>query len=169
MKKITKFSIILIALLMIAGLDSFAQRGRGMTERRVDQGTTFVCQYIPNLTEDQQEQLSELRTEHLKEMQEYRNKINENRARYRTLVTQEPADRGAINEKIDEYTELKNQMMKLQAAHRQQIREQLTEEQKVYFDARAGRRGSHAVSQRRPGGRGHSGHPQRTPGSGRGW
>ncbi len=163
----TKLTIILVAFIMVTGIDAFAQRGRMMVERRDERGV-FVCPYIPDLTEEQQSQINELRTAHLKEMTEFRNRINENRAQYRSLITGTPADRSDINANIDEYTETRNQMMKRQAAHRQEIRNVLTEEQRVYFDARAGsRRGQammHRGAQRRS-----AGHPSRTPMMRRGW
>ncbi len=159
-----KLTIILAALLIVTGMDAFAQRGRRMISRDY-QGV--VCPYIPDLTEEQQSRITELRTSHLKEMQEFRNKVDENRVQYRSLVTGDPANRNAINDKIDEFTELKNQMLKKQTNHRQEIRNLLTEEQRVYFDSRRTDRRGPAM---RGGGMSRRfGHPSRAPMMRRGW
>lgn len=161
---IKRLTIILAALLIVSGMDAFAQRGRRMISRDY-QGV--VCPYIPDLTEEQQSRITELRTAHLKEMQEFRNKIDENRVQYRSLVTGDPANRSAINEKIDEFTVLKNQMMKKQANHRQEVRNILTEEQRVYFDSRTNARRGPAMRGGRMSRR--FGHPSRAPMMRRGW
>ena len=44
----------------------------------------------------------------------------------------------AINANIDEITKLQNQMMKKAAEHRQQVRNLLTDEQKLWFDSHVG-------------------------------
>lgn len=164
-----------IILLMATATDAFAQRGRGLD--RVG-GLEQVCPNIPNLTEEQQQQITELRTAHLKEMQSKRDQIDVNRAQYRALMRGDRADMDAINANIDERTELRNQMEKTQAAHHQAIRNLLTEEQRVWFDAvprgfsRAGARPGPGMRQAAPyggrGGRG-AGVMRNRPGSRRGF
>ncbi len=147
-----------IILLMATATDTFAQRGRGFD--RVG-GLEQVCPNIPNLTEEQQQQITELRTGHLKEMQSMRDKIDVNRVQWRALMRGDRADMDAINANIDERTELRNQMEKMQATHHQAIRSVLTEEQRVWFDSvprgfsRAGARPGPGMRQAAPyGGRG---------------
>jgi Spy/CpxP family protein refolding chaperone len=65
--------------------------------------------------------------------------MNELRARKRTLNTTDKADLTEINSVIDQMTEVHNKMMKASAKHLQEVRNLLTEEQKVYFDSMAGR------------------------------
>ena len=121
-----------IILLMATATDVFSQRGRGMDRRG---GMEQVCPNIPNLTEEQQQQITDLRTAHLGEMQSLRDQIDVNRAQYRALMRGDRADMAAINANIDERSEIRNQMEKKQAEHHQAIRNVLTEEQRVWFDA----------------------------------
>jgi len=129
-------SILLLAALFMGFQLLQAQPGRGKMDRGPRMGYNQDCSIIPDLTEAQKEQIQKLRTAHLKVMQDFRNQVGENRARYRTLMTAAKADQKAIDANIDEYTKLRNQMMKKQAAHRQQIRNLLTDDQKVFFDNR---------------------------------
>ncbi len=144
--------VLAITLLMITGLDAMAQRGRGMDRRG---GLEQVCPNIPNLTEEQSQQITELRTAHLKEMQTYRDQIDINRAQYRALMRGDRADMGAIDANIDQRAEIRSQMERKQASHHQAIRSLLTEEQRVWFDAAPGgvMRGA-GMRQAAPGGRG---------------
>jgi len=126
-----KLMAILFSVVLLAGTGSIlqAQPGQG-----AGQGQGYWCKAIPGLTEDQQKQIDELRTDHLKKMTSFRNQIRENRAHYQTLMSEENVDMNAVNKNIDAYTSLRNSMMKESAAHRQSVRNLLTDEQKVYFD-----------------------------------
>jgi Spy/CpxP family protein refolding chaperone len=159
MKKWSAKTIILlsVALLMATGFDALAQRGRGMARQGViNRGgeTGWVCPGIPNLTEEQSEQLTELRTAHLREMQTLRNQIDINRAQYRALISADDANMSAVNANIDERTAIRNQMEKLQASHHQSVRQLLTEEQRVYFDSSRRMGTRQAMVNPVPGGRG---------------
>ena len=134
-------------LLMATGVDSIAQRGRGMPRMG---GMQQVCVNIPGLTEEQSSQIMELRTAHLAEMQSYRDQIDINRAQYRSLLRSQ--DMSAIEANIDERTSIRNQMARKQAQQHQAIRGLLTEEQRVWFDAAP--RGPGAGAGMGPGGRG---------------
>ncbi len=94
---------------------------------------------IPDLTDQQKEDIKKLRLEYIKKMTPLKNELNENRAKHKTLMTSEKADMGAINKNIDEFTSIKNKMMKLKAKHKQSVRKLLTEEQRIMFDSRAGK------------------------------
>ncbi len=135
-----KLTVLALAILMLAGTQGFAQRGRNFKSNvnrpyRND-GTSWR---IPDLTADQETQIEALRVDHWKEMNNYRNQMNEFRARKRTLNTIDKADLKEINSVIDRMTEVHNKMMKASAKHRQDVRKQLTDEQKVYFDSRPAR------------------------------
>lgn len=121
----------MIVLLLVILLSStvFGQASRG--------------QYmgIPGLTGDQKTQIEKLRTAHQKDMLVLKNQIAENRAHYRTLMTADKPDMNAIDKNIDEYASLRASMMKKQAAHRQDIRKLLTDEQRLAFDSRKGGKG----------------------------
>ena len=106
-----------------------------------------------NLTEDQQAQMKSLHLKLQQEMLPIRNKLGENRARYRTLSTAANADMKAINKLIDANSQLDASMVKLQAANQQAVRKLLTEEQRIIFDSREFHRGERR-SERHPGQRG---------------
>jgi Spy/CpxP family protein refolding chaperone len=89
---------------------------------------------IPGLSEDQKAQIQKLRVSHLKDIQVIKNQIGENRAHYKTLMTSENPDMNAINKNIEEFGGLRTQLLKKQAAHLQDVRKLLTEEQRLIFD-----------------------------------
>ena len=128
--KITKIKqTLFLALAFFLGTSAYAQRGPGNGQMR--------CESIPDLTEEQQTQIEDLRIEHWKKMQDYRNQIRENRARYITLTTSQQPDQKAINKNIDEWTGLKGEMMKEKTSHGLAIRSLLNDEQKMWFDKNA--------------------------------
>lgn len=100
----------------------------------INPGMPAWCSCIPGITSDQEEKIRKLQTEHLKEMQNYRNQLNENRARYQTLMTAVQPDMKAINANIEERSKIKAEMEKKRAAHLQAVRQVLTDEQRVIFD-----------------------------------
>lgn len=124
--------LLAVMLLLVTGVDSLAQRGWGMDRRG---GFEQVCPNIPNLTEEQRSQIMDLRTDHLSEMQSYRDQIDVNRAEYRALMRGDRTDLDAINSNIDERANIRSEMEKKQATHHQAIRDLLTEEQRTWFDA----------------------------------
>jgi Spy/CpxP family protein refolding chaperone len=129
-----------VLLILTFSLMAFAQPGTGRGEGRrwANDGPAFKerCMNLPNLTDEQKEKISDLRTKNMKVMLEKRNIFNEKRAKLQTLQTADKADMGAINALIDEIAEVKADMAKQRAAHRQAIRSLLTDEQKVIFDSR---------------------------------
>jgi Spy/CpxP family protein refolding chaperone len=129
---IKMFLLPVFILLMASSLDAVAQRGRGMGRMG---GMQQVCPNIPNLTEEQRSEIMQLRTQHLSEMQSYRDQIDINRAQYRGLMRSGVSDMSAINSNIDEHERIRSQMAKKQADHLQTVRSHLTEEQRIWFDA----------------------------------
>lgn len=141
MKTMKKTSILTIAILMIAATSIFAQRGRYYSDSETRYGRSMMCNLIPDLTEDQETKIEALRVDHLKEMNNYRNQMNELRAKKQTLMTSDNLNMNEINSVIDQMTGVHGKMMKASAKHRQDVRNLLTEDQKVYFDSRL-RRGN---------------------------
>ncbi len=137
-----------MALILSMSLNSYAQGQNRQCNR--DMQKSGVCNNIPDLTEDQQAKIKELRLEQMKLAQDFKNLMGENKAKYRTLMTADKADMTAINKNIDEQTAIKNKMMKAKAKHKQAIRSLLTEEQRIIFDTRVGKKGK--------GHRGHKGY-----------
>ena len=155
-KNVKRTTVLMLAFLMLAGTQLFAQRGRNL---RNDVNRPYqnrqTCWRIPDLTETQQTKIESLRVEHWKEMNNYRNQMNELRARKRTLNTTAQTDMSELNGVIDQMTDVHNKMMKKSAKHRQDVRKELTDEQKVYFDSRPARgQGYNRGANRRGGGYG---------------
>ncbi|MDX9695901.1 MAG: Spy/CpxP family protein refolding chaperone [Bacteroidales bacterium] len=132
--KTQKISITMIslALLMFISSDMFAQRGNRNNNFDREPGT--YCSNIPDLTPEQETKIEALRVDHLKKRTDYRNQMNELRAKKQTLMTTDKSDLNAINGIIDQMTGLQNKMMKEKAKHNQDIRSLLTDSQKIYFD-----------------------------------
>ncbi len=123
------------ALVILIGLGAaFAQKGPRYGEGHQGYGQGPLN--LPGLTDDQKEQIETLRAENLKTMLPLRNTLQEKKARLMTLQSAEKADMKAINGLIDEISAIKTQMAKQRAAHHQQVRSVLTDEQRVVFDSR---------------------------------
>ncbi len=161
------FSFVLLASVILLSVEVMAQRGarggmrqdarpqqRALQDERQQmrgQGIEY-CTFIPDLTDEQIDAISDLRTEKLKKSTDHRNQMAELRARKRTLMTSDSPDMTKIDAIIDQMTDLRKAQLKSNARHHQQVRGLLTDEQKVYFDAR-GQRGRGNFDGRR-GGRG---------------
>lgn len=96
---------------------------------------------IPGLTDDQKEKIRDLRTAHLKEVAPIRSEIRVNNAKIDALMIGDEPDMGAIDKLIDDNGTLRTDIRKKSVAHRLAVRNLLTDEQKVFFDARTGHRG----------------------------
>lgn len=150
--KTQKILSVLAAVTLVLGLSTsvFAQRGQGMQgqgqgmmngqgqgrmmNQNMQKGAT--CAYL-NLTADQQAQVTNLRTALMQQNLPLRNQLGEMRAKMQTLQTGDKQDLKAINKLIDDMSSVRAQIMKNAAAHRVAVRNILTDEQKVLFDARA--------------------------------
>ena len=155
MKQSHKFITLFIAVfLMVASGTAMAQRGGGINRKplgRADRPRAQMqYQRIPDLTDEQQAQIKDLRIDHMQEMTRFRNKLAEKRASLRGSQTQDDPDMNTINTTIEEMGQVRIRMHKAQAAHHQKIRNTLTEEQRAIFDARQmkrrGRPGSHCYN-----------------------
>lgn len=90
---------------------------------------------LPNLTDEQKEQIKAIRLNGQKEALPLRNELMEKKARLRTLTTSEDYNENSVNNTIDDISELEASLMKLRQNHRQEVREILTEEQRIVFDS----------------------------------
>ena len=134
-------TLLIVAILTISSANALAQRGRGMKGmsmpgERMQRFQQACTQMIPDLTEEQKTQIQELRVEQMKQMTTFRNQLMEKRARLRTLETQDKPDMNAINSVIEDMGEIRTNMQKNRAEHRQEVREILTDEQRVFYDNR---------------------------------
>ncbi len=145
MKTLKMKSILLFVAVMLITIntDLFAQRGygRGMGPG-LAQGQEWGCMaFIPDLTDTQKDKIESFRTNHLKNMTTMRNQMFEKRTKLRTLQTADNVNMVAVNSTIDEMSALRAKMQKERANHHQDIRSILTDDQRVYFDARGFGRG----------------------------
>ncbi len=135
-------SLVVVAITGLITTGTFtakAQPGPRWADKGVqEQG--YYCR-IPNLTDDQQKKLNDLRTKHLKEVTPLKNELNEKVARLRTLESADKQDIDAINKTIDDISALKAKLMKKRVSHRAEVSQILTDDQKVYFNAQGGQRG----------------------------
>lgn len=123
MNTIIKAGVFLLAILMVSSLNAQPNR-RGMAYGDGEGRFAYL-----NLTEAQSGQITQLRTEHYNTMKPLRAKLDEMKAKERTLLSEETVDLKAVENVIDQQTELLNQMRKLQTRHQLAIKEILTDEQ----------------------------------------
>ena len=144
-RKMKTILIMALAIAMIGGTSTFAQRGQGM---RFGGGQGYgynagICTgFGLNLTEDQQNQMNEMRVAHMKTVQPVRDQLLELRAHQRTLMNAENTDQKVINKNIDEITKLQNKLMKVGSEFQLKVKSILTDEQKVMMQSRQGRFGN---------------------------
>lgn len=130
---------LLVALVMLSvNPEAFAQKGCHQKSGQGNPGHKGACIHaeLPDLSEEQQVKIKELKTAHMKAMLEHKNELNEKNARLKTLQTAENVEMNKINKVIEEIGSIKTEMAKKKAAHHQEIRKLLTEEQRVHFDAK---------------------------------
>ncbi len=140
MKKLKSVSIgmLLLAFLFNVNTTAFAQMGHGKGMGHSDKA---MCNNIPDLTSDQEAQMEKLKIVHMKKMLNYSNQVNEKNARLQTLRATVDVDMNAINSTIDEMSVIKASQQKDKEQHLQDVRNILTDTQKVYFDKNHRNRG----------------------------
>lgn len=136
-----KFKLQSLALLIIATLLSFSTFAQDGNDKCPANGKETKCSNIPNLTPDQQTKITNLKTSHMKEMQDFKNQLGEKEAHLNTLRTADKPDMAAINKTLDEIGVIKVNMSKKREQHIQDVRSLLTAEQKVYFDSKGHHKG----------------------------
>ena len=148
---------LLLGFLLVTAVNAQSrQGGRWQGSYGTGEGMGHRLAWL-ELTEEQQEEITSLRTQHSKEITPLRNKMAELKARERTLLSEESVDMKAIEKNIDEQTDLMNKMRKLQTRHQLAIKSQLTDEQVMKLQQRrqfARRDGFHGKGNHR-GDRGH--------------
>lgn len=132
-----KFMLTFVALIFIGSTILTAQTA----ENKESENTKICCngkmwQDIPDLTQEQTKKIEDLQIAHLKEVNQLRAQVAEKRAHLKTLQSADKVDNAAINKTIDEITAIQNDLMKKNEAHRQAVRNVLTDKQRVIFDAK---------------------------------
>lgn len=143
---IFKTAVIFLGLIGLAGL-TFAQQGaqknnkQRMEKMREMHQQRNLMQRIPDLSDQQQEQIRDIRLNTRKEVMPLQNRMREKAARLKTLRTAENADMAAINTVVEEMSSLRAEIMKARLASEQEIRSLLTDDQRMAFDSRRAMQG----------------------------
>lgn len=93
-----------------------------------------------DLNDEQKTKIKKMKIAHKKELKKLKYAIQEKNAKLKALELEDNADLSAINKVIDEIGAIKVDQMKKRAAHKQEIRKMLNEEQRMKFDMREERR-----------------------------
>ncbi|MFY0593992.1 Spy/CpxP family protein refolding chaperone [Roseivirga sp.] len=165
-----------LATLVFLGTSAQAQRFQGnerpdRPQQEMKQGQKLAMgkqhgpqgPKIPNLTEEQKEQLHSFRLESEKASLPIKNQVAEKEARLKTLVTSESYNEKAVNKVIEEIGDLKTGLMKLKVAEGQKVKNILNEEQLVAFNNQI----AQGLKQRMGKGPGQKGGQHRGPSHGR--
>jgi Spy/CpxP family protein refolding chaperone len=94
---------------------------------------------LPDLTDKQKEQIKEQMYETRQQVMPLQNQVREKRARLQTLRTSEKVDMTAIEKIVDEMADLQAEITKQRLISEQEIRQILTDEQRLIFDSRKNR------------------------------
>lgn len=124
------------------GRNAFRQQGPARYAASVGEkpGQLGVCQGLDDLTPEQMEQIRELNLSRMEASALHRANMDELQAKKRGLMMGQNPDMAEVDRVIDEMSAMRAQWMKDNAAHRQQVRNLLTDEQRIVFDSQtAGR------------------------------
>jgi len=91
---------------------------------------------LPGLTEEQRDKIRQADLEHMKKMTPLRNQAREKMARLQTVLATTPFDGQAADQTAEELGRIRTGMLKETIRHDRAVRELLTPEQQVIFDAR---------------------------------
>ena len=128
--KFKTIALLLVATLLSINTNIFAQNGKNM-----QQGEKKIICTIPNLTQEQQTKIEKLKTAHMQEMINYKTQLAEKKAHKNTLMVAKNVDLKSVNKVIDEMSAIRAEMQKTGAKHHNDVRNLLTDEQKVFFDS----------------------------------
>lgn len=95
------------------------------------------------LNEEQQKQLQTERVRFKKEIQDDKNRLNELRARKRTVMTTEPINRKSLDEVLMEINNIEAAIEKKRFRHQQVVKSFLNDQQIIEFDARRTKQAYH--------------------------
>ena len=128
-----KFSVLLIAVVMVLALTGLAQAQKhGARDRgeRPDQ-EEMINRMISHLdlTDDQQEQMKQIHLQQREEIENLREQMKTAKERVDGLVDAEQFDEAAIREAAEEYSEFQTEFFVSRAEMQQEIRQILSPEQ----------------------------------------
>jgi Spy/CpxP family protein refolding chaperone len=112
-----------------------AQPGSGYHRGAGGKGYPLHTLAIPDLTDEQEQKISALRTSHQKEVLNLRLDLDIKAATLQKIKSAENPDMSLINKTIDEMGVIHTEIQKKKTAHEFAIRKLLTEEQRVVWDS----------------------------------
>jgi Spy/CpxP family protein refolding chaperone len=136
-----KMMTLSVLMLLIGTMSTFAQRtGQQKPRHQMEQGRENQERgpRIPNLTEDQKQQLKTAKVNLQRETLPLKNELREKKARLQTLKTTEGSSEKSINKVIDQIGDLQTKMMKARTANQMEVKKFLTEEQRLFLASHAG-------------------------------
>jgi Spy/CpxP family protein refolding chaperone len=126
--------LIVAGIILMFAISAFAQEDRDENGPPIPPHPMMGLRNIPGLTTDQLSKIDKLQLEHRKAVLPVRTKLEAAQLELKSLIL-ESADLKKIDDQINEIGKVKTEMMKLRVRHQLDIRNLLTDEQKVYFDA----------------------------------
>jgi len=130
--KRNKVLVLLAATILLTTASIFAQQGHGKMQG--PQEGNRIMRGIPDLTEYQLDNIKDLHMAHLKEIKPLKNDVKINKVILETLQTEDKPDLDKINDLIEKNGTLLTDIRKNQVAHKLEIRNLLTDDQKIFFD-----------------------------------
>lgn len=92
---------------------------------------------LPGITEQQKEEIKKIHLQTMKAQQPLKNEKDELQAKLKTLTTVDQPDTKAVNAVIEKIGSINTEMMKKRISEKLSIRNLLTEEQRIVFDAQS--------------------------------
>jgi len=120
--------LIIVSLLLTIGLAQKPRWGKAKWQR------AGMLAKLPDLTEEQQNKIEELRLNFQKEMSPERIKVSKLRLELKELLIADKPDLGKINSQLEDINKQRLKMEKARIKHRLEVRELLTEKQRLIFD-----------------------------------
>ncbi len=133
-KTVLKNATLLMAILFISA-SVFAQGGNKKQQKKKNKGTPYLK--IPDLTSEQESKLKKMHIAFQKDMLPLKNELGEKKARLKTVSTGDNVKMNEVYAVLENISAIKLNLAKKQASHRQEVRQQLNEDQQVWFDTHA--------------------------------
>lgn len=125
--------IIFLTAIVCSTLFSVTAQPKGKPQPPYEGKDNTCC--IPNLTDDQKNQMEKLKLDFTKSMNLYRADLAELKAQLNKLMLADQPDTKSITNVVNKIGAKKTEVLQAEVNQRLAIRKLLTEEQKVIFDA----------------------------------
>ncbi len=143
MKTTSKLFLMITALFLSTAFTLNAQKtNKQPCYSGESDGICKITNRIPDLTDEQKTKIEDIKLQLQKDLLPVRNSIREKEAKLITLQTVDKPDISKINDMIDEIAVLKATARKLHVKSRLDIRNLLTDKQKIWFDTHKQRNSS---------------------------